>query len=81
LASFEKTPDHLFDAAFHMKRDRVEGVSECIIMGQSMSVGTGAMKVVRKMNFGKDDLRRRDSLFEDAFDGFTKQWKETQMGQ
>jgi DNA-directed RNA polymerase III subunit RPC1 len=50
LASFEKTPDHLFDAAFRMKRDRIEGVSECIIMGQSMSVGTGAFQVVRKMD-------------------------------
>jgi DNA-directed RNA polymerase III subunit RPC1 len=36
LASFEKTPDHLFDAAANMKTDRIEGVSECIIMGQTM---------------------------------------------
>ncbi|TIA73384.1 hypothetical protein E3P92_01635 [Wallemia ichthyophaga] len=33
LASFEKTTDHLFNAAFHAKRDSVEGVSESIIMG------------------------------------------------
>ncbi|KAK4503760.1 hypothetical protein PRZ48_004675 [Zasmidium cellare] len=50
LASFEKTPDHLFEAAAKMKKDDIEGVSECIIMGQSMSVGTGAMKVVRPLN-------------------------------
>ncbi|KAI9845198.1 MAG: hypothetical protein M1838_001838 [Thelocarpon superellum] len=49
LASFEKTPDHLFEAAFHMKKDRIEGVSECIIMGQSMNVGTGAFQVVRRL--------------------------------
>lgn len=50
LASFEKTPDHLFEAAAKMKKDDIEGVSECIIMGQSMSVGTGAMKVVRPLH-------------------------------
>ena len=27
LASFEKTPDHLFEAAWHMKGDRIKGVS------------------------------------------------------
>lgn len=52
LASFEKTPDHLFDAAVKTKKDEIEGVSECIIMGQSMRVGTGAMSVVRPMSLG-----------------------------
>lgn len=33
LASFEKTTDHLFDASLFSKRDAIEGVSECIIMG------------------------------------------------
>lgn len=46
LASFEKTPDHLFDAAVYMKTDEIEGVSECIILGQGMSIGTGAFKLV-----------------------------------
>ena len=46
LASFEKTADHLFDAAVQGKSDDVEGVSECIIMGQPMRVGTGAIKVI-----------------------------------
>ena len=67
LASFEKTPDHLFEAAWHMKSDKIEGVSECIIMGQSMSVGTGAFQVVRKLNLRKGDLRRRETVFEDCF--------------
>ncbi|KAK5114578.1 hypothetical protein LTR85_010155 [Meristemomyces frigidus] len=49
LASFEKTPDHLFEAAMRMKKDEIQGVSECIIMGQSMSIGTGAMSVIRPM--------------------------------
>ncbi|KAF2753317.1 beta and beta-prime subunits of DNA dependent RNA-polymerase [Pseudovirgaria hyperparasitica] len=50
LASFEKTPDHLFEAAWRNKKDKIEGVSECIIMGQSMRIGTGAFKVVRPFN-------------------------------
>ena len=66
-ASFEKTPDHLFDAAFHSARDRIEGVSECIIMGQPIGLGTGAMNVVRKLNLGGKDLKKKGLLFEDSY--------------
>ena len=72
LASFEKTPDHLFEAAWHMKSDQIEGVSECIIMGQSMSVGTGAFKVVRKLNLQEGDLGKRETVFEDTFNEVMK---------
>jgi DNA-directed RNA polymerase III subunit RPC1 len=41
LASFEKTTDHLFDAAVHGRSDAIVGVSECIIMGMEVPVGTG----------------------------------------
>eukprot|EP00977_Amphora_coffeiformis_P014298 scaffold3953_cov169-Amphora_coffeaeformis.AAC.19 len=41
LASFEKTTDHLFDAAVHGRTDAIVGVSECIIMGMQVPVGTG----------------------------------------
>ena len=67
LASFEKTPDHLFEAAWHMKRDKIEGVSECIIMGQSMSQGTGAFKVVRKLNLEEGVVGKKATVFEDAW--------------
>ncbi|RCI12924.1 hypothetical protein L249_0585 [Ophiocordyceps polyrhachis-furcata BCC 54312] len=67
LASFEKTPDHLFDAAAGMKTDRIEGVSECIIMGQTMSVGTGAFQVVRRLAISPHDLVPKPTLFEDAW--------------
>ena len=66
LASFEKTPDHLFEAAWHMKRDKIEGVSECIIMGQSMSQGTGAFKVVRKLAMD-GVVGRKGCVFEDCY--------------
>ena len=37
LASFEKTTDHLFEAAVHSRTDAVVGVSECIIMVRTHS--------------------------------------------
>ena len=67
LASFEKTPDHLFDAAWHMKRDRIEGVSECIIMGQTMGVGTGAFKLVKRLKIKEGSLGKRATPFADCF--------------
>ncbi len=45
LASFEKTADHLFDAALHGRSDEITGVSESIIMGIPMPVGTGLFKL------------------------------------
>lgn len=47
LASFEKTTDHLFDAALYSRRDAIEGVSECIIMGITMPIGTGLFKLLQ----------------------------------
>jgi DNA-directed RNA polymerase III subunit RPC1 len=48
LASFEKTTDHLFEASFYSKRDKIQGVSECIIMGVPMVLGTGLFKVLQR---------------------------------
>ena len=50
LASFEKTPDHLFEAALQAKKDSIEGVSECIIMGTPMPVGTGMFKLLSQID-------------------------------
>ncbi|KAI8459810.1 DNA-directed RNA polymerase III subunit C1 [Phakopsora pachyrhizi] len=50
LASFEKTTDHLFDAALYSKRDAIEGVSECIIMGNPANdIGTSAACLVSEV--------------------------------
>jgi len=47
LASFEKTTDHLFDAALYSKEDAIEGVSECIIMGNpAANCGTSMASLV-----------------------------------
>ena len=48
LASFEKTTDHLFDAAVHGRSDAIVGVSECIIMGIPIPLGTGLFKLLKK---------------------------------
>ena len=50
LASFEKTTDHLFDAAAHGRADAIVGVSECIIMGIPIPLGTGMFKLLKKAN-------------------------------
>ena len=76
LASFEKTPDHLFEAAWKMKTDKIEGVSECIIMGQSMRVGTGAFQVVRKLNLKEGDLCKKPTIFEECYN---EMWPEPAM--
>jgi DNA-directed RNA polymerase III subunit RPC1 len=47
LASFEKTTDHLFEASFFGKHDKIQGVSECIIMGVPMQIGTGMFKLLQ----------------------------------
>lgn len=48
LASFEKTADHLFDASVHARVDDIVGVSECIIMGIPVPLGTGLFKIIHK---------------------------------
>ncbi|CAG9322593.1 RPO31 [Blepharisma stoltei] len=48
LASFEKTADHLFDAAYRGSLDPIQGVSERIIMGKPVSLGTGICDLIYK---------------------------------
>jgi DNA-directed RNA polymerase III subunit RPC1 len=67
LASFEKTADHLFDAGGASRTDLIEGVSECIIVGKSVALGTGAMEVVRALNFNDGQVGQKKTTFEDAW--------------
>jgi DNA-directed RNA polymerase III subunit RPC1 len=47
LASFEKTTDHLFNASFNARRDPIQGVSECIILGSpANNIGTAMPALV-----------------------------------
>lgn len=79
LASFEKTADHLFEAAAGMKTDRIEGVSECIIMGQTMTIGTGSFNVVRRMGLSEFDLDQKPTLFEEAWANTQKKKREAKI--
>uniref|UniRef100_A0A8C9XW94 DNA-directed RNA polymerase subunit n=1 Tax=Sander lucioperca TaxID=283035 RepID=A0A8C9XW94_SANLU len=65
LASFEKTADHLFDAAYFGQKDSVCGVSECIIMGIPMNIGTGLFKLLHKADRQPSPVKR-PLLFDSA---------------
>jgi len=62
LASFENTTDHLFDASFHSKIERINGVSETIIMGVPVPLGTGMFKILQKSS--KIPTPQRNTLFD-----------------
>ena len=69
LASFEKTTDHLFDAAVHSRVDDIVGVSECIIMGAPIPLGTGLFKLVHhNKEAAPVQVTPRRRLFEQARD-------------
>ncbi|OAQ60650.2 DNA-directed RNA polymerase III largest subunit [Pochonia chlamydosporia 170] len=67
LASFEKTADHLFDAVAGMKTDRLDGVSESIILGQTTRIGTGGFKMVRRLGIQSFELCKKPTLLEDSW--------------
>ena len=60
LASFEKTTDHLFDAAARGRTDEICGVSECIIMGTPMPLGTGAVTLFHKIDDASEGKEEED---------------------
>lgn len=55
LASFEMTTDHLYESAVHCRKDEIKGVSECIIMGNMIPLGTGLFKVMYDDSFSKQE--------------------------
>lgn len=56
LLQFEKTSDHLFDAAYYGQKDIICGVSESIIMGIPIPAGTGTFKLLYKYPFYRNIL-------------------------
>lgn len=68
LASFEKTTDHLFDAALHGRSDEITGVSESIIMGIPMPVGTGLFKLRHATPEAPRDAPRPPPVLQAVFD-------------
>ena len=39
------TTDHLYNSAIQCKKDDIQGVTECIVMGTQVPIGTGMFKV------------------------------------
>lgn len=76
LASFEKTADHVFEAGVVGKVDDVKGVSECVIVGKTMGVGTGSVEIVRQLAIRSDELKRKATCFETAW-GMYEEWART----
>jgi len=65
LASFEKTSDHLFDAAYFGQKDAIKGVSESIILGIPMNVGTGLLRLLYRPS-EKPTVSSRNLFFNDT---------------
>lgn len=63
LASFEKTADHLFDAAYYGQTDCIEGVSESIILGVPAAIGTGVLQLMHD-HPRTEPLQERPLLFD-----------------
>ena len=64
LASFERTTDHLFEAAFHGQADALKGVSETVILGQPSAIGTGVIKLMHRPNSLVKEPNRKQLLFD-----------------
>ncbi len=61
LASFEMTTDHLYNSAIQCKKDDIQGVTECIVMGTQVPIGTGMFKVCYddEVKPDKDDTNQK----------------------
>jgi DNA-directed RNA polymerase III subunit RPC1 len=76
LASFEQTTDHLFEAAIRGSCDKMEGVSECIIIGDHMPVGTGLFALHHAPHVVPE---HKDSAVSPGFQVPTSKKKQKQM--
>lgn len=45
LASFEETGEHLYKAAMRRKKEKIDGVSECVLVGKNIKIGTGMIEL------------------------------------
>lgn len=65
---FERTADHLFDAAYYGQTDKINGVSENIIMGMPAPIGTGIFKLLHKPLYMEENPETAPLLFETALE-------------
>ncbi|BHF68648.1 DNA-directed RNA polymerase III subunit RPC1 [Sparganum proliferum] len=64
LASFERTGDHLFEAAYHAQDDNLTGVTESIIVGNPTRIGTGTFDLLGRWWQPDVDLQLKSTLME-----------------
>mmetsp|Transcript_28213 Transcript_28213/g.78904 ORF Transcript_28213/g.78904 Transcript_28213/m.78904 type:complete len:822 (+) Transcript_28213:920-3385(+) len=64
LASFETPTDHLLDAAVHSRQDKINGVSDSVLLGNPMPVGTGLFKMLRLQDSVTTVKKAAPTLFE-----------------
>ena len=66
MASYEETVKHLYLAAVHGEETEIRGVSDSIIVGSPIPIGTGACSVLRDVRrepvFGERVLPKREPL-------------------
>ncbi|RJE23144.1 DNA-directed RNA polymerase [Aspergillus sclerotialis] len=70
LSSFEQSAENLFEAGAAGKIDAIRGVSESIIMGKPVGLGTGVLGVRQVLKWRKGDFKKKKTVFEDV-------WRET----
>lgn len=63
LASFEKTTDHLFNAAARFAKDSIEGISECIVLGKLAPIGTNVFQLIRRTE-EEEEQKPKELLFD-----------------
>jgi len=64
LASFEKTTDILYDAAIAARQEPINDVSEAIILGDNIPIGTGMFKLLYDPEKDKNLMKRKGKNFE-----------------
>ena len=63
-SSFERTSDVLFDSAMHAKVDKLKGVTESIITGKMMPVGTGLFRTFYDRKTYDRLVREKESMMD-----------------
>ncbi len=58
-AAFEETAKHLVDAAVNVKEDKLKGVTETIIVGETVPVGTGRINLLFKPKIVKKSKSKK----------------------
>ncbi|PON73293.1 RNA polymerase Rpb1, domain [Trema orientale] len=68
LASSEATANPLFNAAVNGRENRLEGVSESIMMGTPIKIGSGMIKVIQRVDEQPSEQSSRpNAIFTGAF--------------